>query len=52
MSMVNLGNAYREHGEPNMAIPLLEKALGVMKAKYPPGNSDTLSSMNNLAGLS
>ncbi len=49
-SMNNLAMGYYAVGKLDLALPLLEETLKVMKAKHGPDHPDTLTSMNNLAG--
>ena len=46
--MNNLGSAYRTAGKLDLAVPLLEEALKLMKAKLGPQHPNTLSCMSNL----
>ena len=48
-SMSNLAEGYRAAGKLELALPLLEETLKLMKAKLGPEHPNTLASMNNLA---
>src|SRR5262249_34906889 len=48
-SMTGLANAYHAAGKLDLALPLLEETLKLMKAKLGPDHVDTLASMNNMA---
>ena len=50
--MNNLAVAYQAAGKLDLALPLYEETLKLTKAKLGPDHPDTLTSMNNLAGLS
>ena len=47
--MNNLALGYQAAGKLDMALPLFEETLALMKAKLGPDHPDTLTSMNNLA---
>jgi tetratricopeptide (TPR) repeat protein len=47
--MNNLALGYQAAGKPDLAVPLLQETLGLVKAKLGPDDRRTISTMNNLA---
>ena len=48
MTLASLAQAYREAGRLGDAIPLLEQAVALRKAKLPPEHPDTIASLGQL----
>ena len=49
--MSNLAGIYRDAGQLEKALPLVEETLRLSKAKLGPEHPDTLRAMNNVASM-